>query len=121
MPRASQRVHVLGGNDAPAGDQHVRPAHLVEQLSHAGKQRHVGPRQNGEPNYVDVLLHRGGGDHLGGLVQPGVDHFHAGITEGRRHDLGPAVVAVEAGLGHQHADGAGHGGHGAPVMRRVSP
>ena len=37
------------------------------------------------------------------------------------HDVRPAVVAVEAGLGHQHADGAGHGGHGAPVMRRVSP
>ena len=53
----------------------------------------------------DVLSGRaGGGDHLRGLAKAGIDNFHAGVAEGAGNDLGAAVVAVEAGLGDQHAN-----------------
>ena len=53
---------------------------------------------------VDVLLHRGRGDHLRRLVQAGVDDLHAGVAQRGGDDLGAAVVAVEAGLGDQNAN-----------------
>ncbi len=52
---------------------------------------------------VDVFLQRGGGDHFRRLAQAGVDHFHAGVAQRARDHFGAAVVAVEAGLGDQHA------------------
>jgi hypothetical protein len=57
-----------------------------------------------EPDRVRVLLDHGGGDLLGGLVKAGVDHLHPRITQGPGDDLRAAVVPVEAGLGHDHAD-----------------
>ena len=59
--------------------------------------------KDGEADDVDVFLQRGGGDHFGGLAQAGVDHFHARVAQRARDDFGAAVVAVEAGLGDQHA------------------
>jgi hypothetical protein len=116
-----QRLHVLGGYDAAARDQDVGPAHLVQQLAHAGEQGHVRAGQDREADDVHVLLHRRRGDHLRRLMEPGVDHFHAGVPQRGRDDLGAAVVAVEARLGDEHADRSGGGGHGAAIMRRVSP
>ena len=57
-----------------------------------------------EADDVDVFLDGGGGDHLGRLAQAGVDHFHAGVAQRARDDLGAAVVAVQAGLGNQHSN-----------------
>src|SRR5262249_13324859 len=53
-----------------------------------------------------VLLERGGHDLLRGLVQPGVDHLYPGVTKRPRHDLGPPVVPVQAGLGDDDPDGS---------------
>ena len=66
------------------------------------------PRQDREADDVDVLLHGGAGDHLGRLVQAGVDDLHARVAQRGGDDLGAAVVAVEAGLGDEHANGT-HG------------
>src|ERR687883_296792 len=55
----------------------------------------------GEPP-LDVV------DQLGGLMQAGINHFHAGVAQRRGDDLGAAVVAVEARLGDEHANGAVH-------------
>ena len=64
------------------------------------------PREDREADDVDILLHRRAGDHLGCLVEPGIDDLHPGVTERGRDDLRAPVVSVEAGLGDQHADGA---------------
>src|SRR6185369_6634498 len=53
----------------------------------------------------DVLLDRGLGDHLGGLVEAGVDHLEAGVTERARYHLRAAVVPVEPGLRDEDAEG----------------
>ena len=42
------------------------------------------------------------------LPEPGVDDFHAGVTQGARDDLRAAVVPVETGLGDDDSDFA-HG------------
>ena len=69
-----------------------------QQLEHAREERHVRAAEDREADDVDVLLHGRGGDHLGRLVQPGVDHFHAGVAKRGGDDLRAAVVAVEPGL-----------------------
>ena len=79
---------------------------------HAREERHVRAGEDGQADDVDVLLHGGGGDHLGRLVEAGVDDLHAGIAEGRGDHLGAAVMAVEAGLGNENADRTGHMGLG---------
>src|SRR3954447_19944177 len=45
-------------------------------------------------------------------MEPGVDHLHPGVAQHARDDLRAAVVPVEAGLGHDHADLA-------PALRRT--
>ena len=84
----------------------------LEERTDPWKERHVGAAQDGKTHHVHVFLNRGGSDHLGGLVEPGVDDFHAGIAERGGHDLGTPVVAIEAGLGDEHANGTGHRGQG---------
>jgi hypothetical protein len=56
---------------------------------------------------IDVLLDGGIRDHLGRLMEPRVDHLEPGVPQGSRDDLGPPVVPVETGLGHENADFAG--------------
>ena len=72
---------------------------LGEQLDEPAEQRHVRAGEHREADQVGVLLDRGLHDLLGGLVQAGVDHLVAGVAQGPGHDLGAAVVTVEAGLG----------------------
>ena len=62
-----------------------------------GEDGHVRAREDADPDHVDVFLDRRGHDHLRRLVQPGVDDLHAGVAQRARHDLGAAIVSVEAG------------------------
>jgi hypothetical protein len=64
----------------------------------------VGAREDRQPDGVGVLLEHGLDDLLGRLVQAGVDDLHAGVAQRAGDDLRPAVMAVEAGLGHHDAD-----------------
>ena len=89
---------------------------VAQQLEHAREQRHVRAAQDRQADDVDVLLHRGGGDHLGRLVQAGVDDFHPGVAQRGGDDLGAAIVAVEAGLRYQNTDGT----HSRKGLRRVT-
>ena len=62
------------------------------------------PGKNRQSDHVDIFLQGGVDDHLRGLAQAGVDDLHAGIAQGAGDHFGAAVVAVQAGLGDQHAD-----------------
>src|SRR4030095_10572017 len=117
-----QRGDVLGRDDAAAEHGDVIGALVVQQLQHALEEIVVGAGQHAESDGVGVLLHRGGHDLLGRLVQPGVDDLEAGVTQRARHDLGPAIVAVEPGLGDDDADRAG-GAHvcASSASRNRSP
>ena len=71
--------------------------------------------QDREADDVDVLLERGGRDHLGRLAEPGVDDLEPLVAESAREHLGAAVMAVEAGLRDEHLDRpVGHGPHRSP-------
>ena len=113
---------------------------LLQQVDDLGEQRHVRAGEHREADRVGVLLDGGLDDLLRRLVQAGVDDLHAGVPQGAGHDLGAAVVTVQARLGHHHPDGrarrsercsrgsAGSGavGHGAkrsegPWWELVSP
>src|SRR3990172_834402 len=104
---AFQPLHVIHRNDAAADQEHVTAARLVQQVFDPWEQGHVGAGQNGEAYHVHVLLDRGGSDHLGRLVQAGVDDLHPGIPRRRAPPLGAAMGAVEPGLGDQPRDGPG--------------
>ena len=77
-----------------------------EQLDQRAEQRHVRPGEDGQADQVGVLLDRGLHDLLGRLVQPGVDDLVTGVAQRAGHDLGAAVVPVEAGLADDDADRA---------------
>ena len=70
--------------------------------------------QDREADDVDVLLLGGIGDHLRRLAQAGVDHLEALVAQPAGEDLGAAIVAVEARLGDQDADG--RIGHAGPIL-----
>ena len=53
---------------------------------------------------VHVLLQGRLGDHLRRLMQPGVDHLHAVISQHRRDRLGTPIVSVQTGLADEDAD-----------------
>ena len=65
----------------------------------------MGAGEDGEADAVDVFLDGGGDDHLGCLAEAGVDDLHACVAEGAGDDLCATVVAIEAGLGYEDADG----------------
>ena len=56
----------------------------------------VCARENGKGDRVNVFLDRGVYDHLGALMESGVDHFEAGITKGAGDDLRAAIVTVQS-------------------------
>jgi hypothetical protein len=95
----------IGFGDDPAEDYgDVVHAFVAEQRHELWAEGVVGAGENREADDVDVFLDGGGGDHLRGLAEAGVDDFHAGVAEGAGDNLGAAVVAVEAGLGDQYAN-----------------
>ena len=63
----------------------------------------MGTVVHGDPDHVDVLLRRHGGDGLRGLPEAGVDNLAAGVAQDARHDAQAAVVPVEAHLGDEDA------------------
>ena len=73
-----------------------------------GEQGHVRAGEHREADGVGVLLDDGLDDLLRRLVQAGVDDLHAGVAERAGHDLGAAVVPVEARLGDDHSDAFVH-------------
>ena len=86
----------------------------------ARDERHVRAGQDREADGVGVLLQHGLDDLLRRLVQAGVDDLHAGVAQRAGDDLRAAVVAVEAGLGHDDADLPGRSGHGPDNTRTSS-
>ena len=62
----------------------------------------MGSREDREPHDVHIFLHRRTCDHVGSLVQAGVNHLHPGIPKRGGHDLCTPVVPVQPGLGYEH-------------------
>src|SRR5437899_11105490 len=74
---------VLRGDDATAGEQNVLPSRLEQQLANAWEEGHVGAREDRQSHYVHVFLDRCLRDHLGCLMQAGVNDLHAGVPQRR--------------------------------------
>ena len=85
------------------------------------EQGHVRAGEHREADGVGVLLDGRLDDLLRRLVQAGVDDLHAGVAQRPRDDLGAAVVAVEARLGHDDADGRPWPGFGSWARRQPLP
>jgi len=69
--------------DVPGRKISAMPACLSPGMSAPGMMRADGvvcARKDRKADYVNVFLNGGGGDHLGGLAQAGVDNFHACIA-----------------------------------------
>jgi hypothetical protein len=92
------------GDDAADQDGDVVHSLFAEEFHELGADGVVRAGKNREADDVDVFLDGGGGDHLGGLAQAGVDDFHAGVAQGASDYFCAAIVAIEAGLGNQHTD-----------------
>ena len=84
---------------------------LLQQAHQAREHRHVRAGQDADADDVDVLLDRGLDDFFRRPVQSGVDDVHAGIAQRARDDLDAAIVAVEADLGDDDANGLRRFGH----------
>ena len=62
--------------------------------------------KNTQTDAIHILFNRRLHDAFRSLAQAGIEYFHSSIAERARDDFGAAVVAVEASLGYQYADGA---------------
>jgi len=99
-----QRVEVTLRNDATAEHQDVVRATRLERIEHRREKRIVCAGHDRQADRIHVLLKGCDGDHVGGLMEPGVDHLEACIPQRASDHLGPAVVAVEAWLCDEDAD-----------------
>src|SRR5207248_7724058 len=99
----------VGSRDRPAYDhQHLAGAALAQQLDDPWHERHVRAGEDRDPDGVGILLDRGLDDLLRRLVEPGVDHLHAGVAQRPRDHLGATVVPVETDLRDHDARLARH-------------
>ena len=71
---------VVLGNDPPHNDQDVVAAHIGQELDDPRDQGEVCAGEEGQPHRVGVFLHDRLDDLLGGLMEPGVDHFEAAVA-----------------------------------------
>jgi hypothetical protein len=95
---------VFARDRAPDDDEHVLGTVLFQAVEDARHERHVRARQDGDADRIGVFLDRGLHDLVGRLVEAGVNHFHAGVTQRARDDLRAAVVPVEPGLRDHDSD-----------------
>ena len=84
-------VHDFGG-----------PIGLSLPVEHPSRERHVRAGKDRQADDVDVLLHGFGDDLLRCALEPRVDDLEARVAQRLHHDLGTAIVAVEARLGDEH-------------------
>src|SRR3990170_3991172 len=103
-PQLLQLRYVLVRYDPAAEENHVIHAALLQLLHHTREELQMRPREDREPDGVRVFLKRGLRYHLRRLADAGVHNLHAGVAQGARDNLRPAVVAIEAGLGDYHLD-----------------
>ncbi len=89
---------IVGRDRSAHDDEHVVGLVRSQPLDDPRHEGHVRARQDRDPDGVGVLLDRRLDDLLGGLMETGVDHLHARVAQGAGDDLGPAIMAVEAGL-----------------------
>src|SRR5271155_1673758 len=93
-------ARVVGRNRSAAEKHDVAGILRSQVLEDGRKECHVRAGEDRETDPVGVFLYGGLNHLLRGLKQAGVDHFHSGVTERASYDLRAAIVAVEAGLGH---------------------
>src|SRR5208282_3852507 len=91
------------GNDAADENGDVVHSFFAQKVHELRTDGVVRAGEDREADHVDVFLDGGGGDHLGGLTQAGVDYLHASVTQGAGDDFGAAVVAIQARLSNQHS------------------
>ena len=95
--------NVCFGNDAADENRDVVHTLFAQQGHELRADGVVCAGKDREADNVDVFLDGGGGDHLGGLAEAGVDHLHARIAQGTGDDFGAAVVAIQPWFGDQHS------------------
>src|SRR4051794_32764811 len=95
-------------NDAP--DDHEDVSHLLfaQKFHDARHDCVMCSRQDGEPNYLNVLLQGSIDDHFRRLPETGVDYFHSSVTKSTSNNLRAAIVSIEARLGNEYTNRNSH-------------
>src|SRR6266478_6112595 len=90
--------------EAIISEEHGDVVHalFVQQAHELRAKRVVRAGKDRKPDDVDVFLHGRRGNHLRGLAQTGIDHFHTRIAQCSRNDLGAAVMPVQPRLRNQN-------------------
>ena len=108
-PDVLQFRNIDVGDDAADDHQHVVQPFSSSSCMILRADVHVRAGQDRQADHVRILLERRGDDLLGRLAQPGVDHFHPGVTQRARDHLRATIVAVQTGLGDDDANVAHQG------------
>ena len=103
-PAFVQSFRILFRNDAAPEQDDVIASAVSERFEHRGEECVVCPRHDRKSDRIHVLLDCCNGDHFRCLVEPGVNHLEARISQGSSDYFGAAIVAVESRFGHQNAD-----------------
>ena len=102
-PAERQDLDVARGDDPAHDDKDVLEPFGPQPFHHPRHEGQMRPGQQREAHGVCVFLHDGADHLLGCLMQTCVDHLEPGVSQRPGDDLGPSVVAVETGLGHDDA------------------
>jgi len=87
-------------DDAAHKDKYVAFANLAQLLDDLRNKHVMRTGKDRKPDDVNIFLQRGFGNHLWGLAQTSVNHFHAVIAQGARDDFGAAVMSIQTRLGN---------------------
>jgi hypothetical protein len=80
----------------------------LSNVHDARHQDEVRAREQRETEGVGVFLDDRLDNLLGRLVQAGVDDLEAGVAQGPCDDFGPAIMAIQTGLGDNDSIRAFH-------------
>lgn len=97
-----QSGDVLGRNYPTDKDERIIHSIFAEKVDDARAEGLMSPAEDRDTDGINVLLQGCRSDHFRRLSEAGVNDLHSGIAECAGDDLRPAVVAVQARLGHQN-------------------
>lgn len=100
-PSRLQSRSIRRRNDPSRHDKNIVKPAFTEREHHLWQEPVVCPGQNREPYRVHVLLERSLCDLQSCSVQTRVHHLKPFVAQATCHHLGPAVMSIQTGLGHQ--------------------
>jgi hypothetical protein len=103
-PILLQSQNVIGGDNASSDDVDITGSLLLEDLNHFREKMVMGSGEAGETDDVHVFLDRRDCNLFGGLPNPRIDDFHAGVSQGSDNHLDAPIMTIQPRLCDEYSN-----------------